>query len=254
MGNEKTEMAIVKLAVADYPIMHPERIGEILEAVKENVPDTESLSIFDLITVTAPASNSPGLQVGKPEGVEVVEELDAVILGIKPGRSYWKTAFGKGGGNTPPDCQSSDGVWGIGEPGGECSSCELGQFKGDCRQSTLLLVAVKGELLPWVIRITPGSLGSLGNYLKRVLSVRGIVHWAVLTRFYIVSAKGEGGAPYGQIHCKMLGKLSDVDAAKCKELKQQILGLFGSGKPLPAAEIVSVEAPVNDGSAADAPF
>jgi len=138
---------------------------------------------------------------GEDDEPVTVKEFSAVILLQHPLFAYYKQKYT--GGNNPPDCGSTDGVIGVGEPGGSCKQCPLNQFgSGEngskaCKNRRRLYVLREGELFPLLLSLPTGSLKGFKRYIKQQLA-KGRKTNAVVTRFALKRATNAGGIAYSQ--------------------------------------------------------
>lgn len=184
--------------------------SDALEAMTFNLQG-ESIDEFDLDRVRVPAG---GLTVFEtPEG-DAVKEIEGIIVQVQQRRAYWEKAFGDGG-NVPPDCSSTDGLVGIGDPGGNCAHCPFNQFgtavKQDgsagrgkrCRESRALFLIRAEDHLPLVIVAPATSIKGVKQYLMK-LPVR---RTQAVTKLTLVKDKSADGIEYARIVFDFVGKL-----------------------------------------------
>jgi hypothetical protein len=167
----------------------------------------------DLERVKNPTSGGHTFKVATLDGEEHVETLTGVIVAWRDARMYWSKPFGSGG-KVPPDCSSSDGITGVGDPGGPCATCKYAQFGSKvgpggqptrgtaCRQVRQLLM-MRGSLLPDVINVTPGSMNQCISYMRRLLSF-GMPYYHTITEISLAPAANADGIDYSQMRFRRM--------------------------------------------------
>lgn len=195
--------AVAVLEDSDYAALtrEPREIAEIIES---NV-GPGGFNRFDLERVKIPTQGSTRWTLETVEGEHETEEIEGIILLKKATRVYFSQPFEETGGNTPPDCSSEDAYRGVGNPGGDCTTCKFNAFgtaaKGDgkaCREIMVLFVLLPGKLLPLVITVTPGSLREVRKYFLR-LAGEGYASYFVTTKFRLDKASNKRGIKYARV-------------------------------------------------------
>lgn len=230
-----------ELVVRNHPgeLIPTERFSILLdpsdmEVVTSNLSE-ESISEFDLPRIKVPAGGGTFWEVENIEGeLESKAEISGVILSVGIRKSYWED---QGTTGSPPDCQSTNGTIGIGNPGGQCLSCPHSQFgtainqdgtpgKGKrCRETRCILLLREGDFMPTLILAPPTSIG---GYKKYVLGLR--VHlYQAYTTLTLEKGKSDGGQDYSTIKFSYSGFMHDDVVGSLKEygdsLKKAINGL-----------------------------
>src|SRR5271154_7418952 len=103
MADKKNELALVP--IADYAILaeSPENMRAI---VQDNLGNG-TLSPFDLEQIKVPTGGATLWD----RGDEPAKEVQGIVVYFRDMRSWWEQSFDeKQGANSPPDCQSQDGV------------------------------------------------------------------------------------------------------------------------------------------------
>ena len=230
MSKHKQTEATTALAVIGdrFPVLNPETAGQFVAVLHENLQG-EDIGAFDLERIKVPTGGSPFWEVPSTETgeVEATKHFDGVIVAWKGTKTYWATAFGAGAG-APPDCQSDDGMTGVGNPGGACSTCPFSQFgskpatpenpdpKGKaCRDQRLLFVLREGAMMPTLVSLPPSAIGAVKKYFLSLAS-RGVPYSAVVTRFSLVADKSSGGIGYSLAQLSMVEKLAPENATAVK--------------------------------------
>lgn len=195
----------------------------------------ESVSIVDLDKVTIPTGGVISWTVPSLSGEEQVKELEGIIVYWRNSRTFYREAFGEGGGR--PECTSDDGCTGIGEPGGDCSRCQLSQFGSDlkggkgkaCRETKALFLIRQNSILPLVIVLSPTSLPGAKAYLLRLTSAL-VPHYAVTTKITLERTKNEGGIAYSVAILGLGEKLTEEQASKVRAYQELLIPLLSKVK------------------------
>ena len=217
---EKHEYAVVNTS--------PQEIKSILQ---ENTGG--ELSPFDLDQIKVPSGGGTHFLVPTLEGEVPANEIEGVIVHFTKPRVFWKEPFGSGGGTTPPDCSSIDGITGIGSPGGSCAECPMSKFgtatnqdgslgAGQaCSQKNNLFVLRQNDILPIVVVGPPTSLKNIRQYLLRLANDRS-TYYSVITKLKLTKAVSKGGVDYAQIELSFSGRLDDAATAAMDAYHQEI--------------------------------
>ncbi len=199
-----------------YPALDPS--NERVKTLRENLAG-EELALADLNRIRVPAGGGLKWQIENASGVEVLDALEGVILHIAKRRAYWSNPNPT---NTPPDCASTDLLIGIGTPGGACKACPFYQFGSGknghgkaCKETRIIFVLRRGQVLPDVLAVPPASLRALKTYLLRL----SLPKYHVITQFTLEGAKNGDGIAYARIAFKAIGSL---DLASIKAIGEMI--------------------------------
>jgi hypothetical protein len=174
-----------KLDISNYAIFRPD-LPSIGEIVQENLGGSIKLSDLSRIKVPAGGATTWSIPDVEAEGGErETKEVVGVIVHHQLTRSYWVGDFA--GDGTPPECFSSDGITGVGNPGGACARCPFAEFgsKGEgqaCKTNQVLFIVTEEGLLPLVLRVPPASLKAFRSYAASLIG-KGARLREVLTRF-----------------------------------------------------------------------
>jgi hypothetical protein len=198
--------------------------------LRENI-GAQGLSTFDLDKIKVPGGGAVSWEIPTLEGPKPFQVLEGIIVHFKDIRSYWKEKYGAGAGNVPPDCNSDDGVVGVGNPGGDCQKCPLAQFgtatneKGEptagqaCRQIRLMLFLRQESLVPMLVVIPPSSSKNARQYFLRLIS-NGYPYYGVTTQLRLERQKSGGGVAFSQATFAMGRKLEPQEFERV-----QVIGL-----------------------------
>ena len=107
-----------------------------------------------------------------PDDPSICKTLEGVVVLQHTSNSYWAHSDTT---NTPPDCNSDDGVTGYGNPGGKCASCPLNEFgSGEggagkaCKNMKNIYLLRSGDMIPLLISMPPTSLKAFKNYANNL--------------------------------------------------------------------------------------
>ena len=155
---------------------------------------------FDRIKI--PAGGSTAFEIpGDNDDTEMVKEIRGVILLHHPAYAFYRDKYQ--GGSNPPDCGTFNGIQGIGDPGGWCSTCPYNQFgSGEgqskaCKNRRMIYILMENEMFPMVLSLPTGSLKEFTKYVKRQLS-KGRKLSQIVTRITLKKASSASGITYSQ--------------------------------------------------------
>lgn len=193
---------------------------ELREVLTENLGG-QQLSAFELDRVKVPSGGGTTWEIPTLEGTEDVKSFEGVVIYFKNQNAYWPEQYN--GQNNPPQCVADDGMFGIGDPGGDCSQCPLNQFGSApdgnggkaCKNMRTLFILREGDILPLVLTLPPTSLKDARKYFLRLAS-KGVPYYGVITEFSLEKEKNDSGITYSKVKLTMKGRL---DAETTKKLK-----------------------------------
>lgn len=202
----KDDSTNVPAIISSIPAMNMD-LDEIISLISDSLGN-EELTPRDLEKLTVPGATDEAVwTVAGMNGEEKVKELAGVILMVGSRRDYWADPY-QPGQTTPPNCTSSDGVSGEGNPGGPCEACPMNKFesapvgKGKaCKESRSIFFLRSGSLLPTVISTPPTSLKSWKQYLVRLTG------WGKRPQAVITKLGLDGSGNYPQITFTTAGEL-----------------------------------------------
>ena len=190
---------LVPYTSENYPVVADcDMVAEMItEAAGPN-----GFGLNDLDRVKVPSGGATSWEVPTVSGVEPMKYIDCIILDVRPGRSRWNPADRS---SKVPLCASSDGIIGVGDPGGECRNCYYNKFdtaidehgvvgRGKaCKELRRLTFYTPGEFLPKTLLLPPTSLGriegggltDISTYNRRLLS-GGKPYYRVVTRIGLI--------------------------------------------------------------------
>lgn len=220
----------------------------LLAAVQANLGG-QKLTERDLDTIKMPTGGNLFFSVPGLEDDTAEKTVRGVIVHHKLVRAYWTTSIDDGGGSVPPDCHSpgvdSQGVmYGFGTPGDErraagngCEGCPHAEFgtakrkgkptKGQaCGAYHLLFVAGPTDLLPVIVRVSPGSLENAKKFLLRLAS-KMVPYYGVQVEIGLEKAtEQETGIDYAKATFRVLRMLEVAEREKVKAIGDVFGPLF----------------------------
>ena len=206
--------------------MNPESIGE---ALRENLGN-EGLTSSDLEKITLPSGGSTSWVVEDffTGEEKQMDELKGIILHQHTSKAFWSKAFS--GEGTLPDCSSSNGSTGVGNPGGPCKQCPKNRFgsKGRgkmCRETRDLFFLREEGMLPAVIAVPPSSLADLRKFNLR-LAASGVRLCDVVVGLRLKSEKNQDNLRYSKIRLQVLSQLTPEESAIVREYQKSFLKAF----------------------------
>lgn len=262
----KQETQIQKYEPKSFAIATME-VAELKQTVEDNLGG-DRLSEWDMERYIMPSGKGLTFTVETASNASSANELVGVIVFQQNRRTWWaKSKDESDGDNGPPDCESSDGVHGVGimadKCGGLCASCPKSKFgsavdkngnatKGQaCSQKKCLFILKPDSILPCVLMVPPTSLTNLKQYLAALISARK-PYFGVVTKITLKSERSKSGKDYGELRFEMLEKIEDPAIVerfkKAGEFFSKSLGtqtnVTKDGSPVQETKIVEVEAKV----------
>lgn len=233
------EIAIVK---TNYPALDGEGFGltpqEVWEELAGDMPDYPTIKI--------PAGGITSFEVPSddPESPEMARTLTGVIVYHHKSNAWWD-GDGEPVEGQQPDCVSSDGVTGVGRPGGECASCPLNAFgsgeggKGKaCKNTERLYMVMEGSVLPYRINVSPASLKAYRGYkTSQVMKGRKICD--IVTEISLKKVTNSAGQPYAECVFRCVGLLDPETKELARKKREEVKVLAQSIAAAPARDTVA---------------
>jgi hypothetical protein len=206
------------------------------------------LQMERLTRVTIPGGGGRQWIVRTLRGEERHDELIGIIVHTQTSRSFYRETYS--GGGSPPDCSSNDGI--TGTPGYEghtsCLSCPMnawGSANGasnakKCNEYAQIYLLQHSKALPIVVRVSPGSLGALSDFMQQLSG-------ELLRRDRVVIgiSLADGGG-YSRASFRLVREL---DADEAKEARSYVEHFGRLVRGTPATDIVVdqvIETPYDD--------
>ncbi len=184
-----------------------------LSGILMEAAGSSGITAMDLDRVKIPAGGGTMWTINTLEGEETTKTIEGIILHHQDARAYWGQSLEESGGNSPPDCQSPDGITGMGTPGGNCQRCPFAAFGSDrkargqaCKAIKLIYLVTKESLLPIVLPLSPTSIKPARQYLLRLAS-RGMKASQVVTAFSLEKEKNADGIAYAKAVPSLVSKI-----------------------------------------------
>lgn len=203
-------------------------LERIQHAIAVNLGARPQLAPTDFIRLTVPTGGGTAWATETLAGVQQESRLEGVIVVVRDVRTYWKRAFGASE-KAPPDCFSSNGYTGVGDPGGDCFRCPLNEFGSKtgtdgqatrgkaCREGRQMFLLRGDSFIPELLNLPPTSLTDSRRYLLK-LGGQGLPHYSVVTGVTLERTKNSGGVNYSEARFSMVRRLDDAEAAKAAQL------------------------------------
>lgn len=212
------------------------------EAMSANI-GSGSITAFDLPRIKVPSGGGTLWQLQTLEGERAEPTIEGIIVFARDTRAYWATsADDPAAGNNPPDCSSTDGLIGIGTPGGSCvptkeckKGCPLAQFKSDpkggagqaCKAVRQLFFLRPGSMMPELIGLPPTSLKAAKRYMMS-LTVNGIPHFCAVTRIGLEKQKNPAGKTYAVAKFDRARLCTNDEIANARQFRDMISAMVGT--------------------------
>ncbi|MBR4314552.1 MAG: hypothetical protein IKP66_06560 [Lachnospiraceae bacterium] len=176
---------------------------------------------FTLDRIVLPTGGGISFKKSGLNGVEEVKELVGVIIYQQAANTYYKDEYN--GQKNPPDCYSSDGLHGNGNPGGDCKKCPYNVFGSgkngvgkQCKNKRVLYFQIANNVLPYMIYVPVGSIANFNQYMKVLLnSVKASQN--VVTKITLKTAKNQTGIDYSEAQFEYVRDLTKDEINRLTE-------------------------------------
>lgn len=149
---------------------------DLMLSAEEMAEETDGLSMV-YPRVKIPSGGMTQFEIPNPDDPSKPNyspELNGVIVFHHPANGYWLE------GDVNPVCSSVDGKTGVGDPGGNCSTCPLNQFgSGEggvgkaCKNSHVLYLLQSGSTLPIRLNLPPTAIRPFSNFVSLAFLSQG---------------------------------------------------------------------------------
>lgn len=214
---------------------------------------------WSLDAATFPSGEMLQFQIPSLEGMEAVKEIIGVVVHFSDGRVYHEKEYGQGE-TTPPDCQSSDLINGVGNPGNhtketvikfmqlsgkevnegdskspfmrcdDCYNSEWGSArKGNgqaCAERRQAFILREEDFLPLFMNIPPTSVKAMSDFFMR-LSSKGKRYDAVVLKMSLVTSKNADGTKYAGLVVNYVRDLNQDEIKAVENYAGGLSNLFG---------------------------
>lgn len=195
----------------------------------------ESLKISDLDRVKVPSGGGTTWELPTLDGEKAVKEIEGVIIHRATRRAYWEYAMEDRPDDDDgrPQCSSSDGELGVGEPGGACATCPYNEFESDikggpgkaCKEMRQLFVLTPDDILPLVVTIPPASLANVKAYLLRLLRAQ-LSPSDVVTKITLTKAENNNKIKFSKVTLERSANLEPDARLRVREYATMMAPAF----------------------------
>lgn len=198
---------------------------------------------FERIKIPAGGSTIFELPSGNPDEPDTVKEFSAVILYHHPMYIFYSSKYS--GSSNPPDCLSTDGITGIGNPGGNCINCPKNKFgSGEngskaCKNKHQIYLLRENEMFPLILSLPTSSNKEFSRYIKRLLS-KGKKSDSVVTKFSLKKAVNKTGISYSQVQFSVARELTNEETRLIKNYSEQVKSYAQSKANLQTSQDVDI--------------
>jgi hypothetical protein len=217
-----------------YPIFDPQTFEELKEILNANL-GPRGLSQKKLPRIKWPSGGQLAFMVETLEGDDhPVKELTGFLVGWCDKRMYYRVPYAERGKKIgPPECSSTDGYWGEGDPGGDCDRCPLAKYGSDpkggrgqaCKQIKQVLLLREGHTFPDVVNIPPTSIANLEKYLLRLGNYR-VPYWGLITTIRLERVQNPDGVDYARALFTAGERLSAEERKQLEPYAVQMMALL----------------------------
>ena len=211
-----------------------------LQAFKANLAASgESMGPGDLIRVKTPSGGGTKWEVSDGLGSsEMVDAITGVLVLYQPCGVLWPSEELSEGqkpvlrtfdlqtaeqvGPIPDDMLETLAKYKIGERTYNWRDLPYNQFgsgKGGfgkrCKEQRMMFILRENDAFPVWLTVQPGSLKIVTGFIKKLAGE--CPYWQSIVELKLIKDRSTGGQPFSSIVPRLVGKLSDEDAARVKE-------------------------------------
>lgn len=188
-----------------------------------------ALSGQDLIRVKMPSGGGIAFEVPIPaDEPDVVKTIEGVIIAHTPLRQY----FVKIEDQNRLECSSTDGITGVGNPGGACRTCPLNAWgsstkgKGKaCADKIALYIMRDDDILPIYLALPPTSLAPFRKFMVD-LSLRKLPYYGVRTKIGLKKIEVSGRDPYSIVTFALVNVIDKAEMIKHRAYRDSFMPLL----------------------------
>lgn len=228
--------------IEDYDLPTSMYVGDI------DPEEFEGVAI-EFPRVKIPSGGALSFEVPNPDNPDdpmPEKTLEGVIVYHHTANAYWESRDTT---NQPPDCVSHDGIWGSGDPGGECATCALNKFgsgeggKGKaCKNMKQVYLLRKTEAIPLLLSLPPTSLKGFQAYMGSLrIAMRNPS--SVITQIGLKRMEA-GGNSFSVATFRNVGALSPELALGSKHYATELKAMIKNALLPPEPEAVPGETPL----------
>ncbi|MFA5636243.1 MAG: hypothetical protein WC977_10095 [Anaerovoracaceae bacterium] len=217
-------MATDKLAKTEIQVMSLAQVQEAMSYL-----DGEEFGVFDFPELSVPSGGGTTWTVPTADGEEETKTLDCILMVIQKVRQYYPGEFT--GESIPPQCASPDGKVGIGNPGGECATCQFSQWGSDtnnsqaCSERRHVLLLLPHSVLPYFLNVPPSSIKALKRYALQ-LAGSGRPYFSVRTQITLEKTKNATGIDYSACIFKQGEALDETAQTSVAGMREALQGML----------------------------
>ncbi|GEM_PF-3417332 len=172
-----------------------------------------NFSISELDRIVMPSTGETSFTIQTSESRDKIQYFEGIVVAQNDVRMYWKKESLKG--LSSPVCFSNDCISGIGNPGGNCSSCFLAQFDSkrhspNCQKRKAVLILREDNILPSLFVAPPISAKALSNYFL-ILASNRIRPAFAKTSFTLAQEKSASGVLFSKINAHVKSLLTEEE-------------------------------------------
>jgi hypothetical protein len=221
--------------VTDFACLTPEISGKFAAILKENL-GAGGISQGELTRIKVPAGGGTSWTVPSITGDESVKTITGIIVHFADVRGFWPEKF-TGEGN-PPNCSSTDGIVGMGDPGGMCATCPMNQFgtgtdaagkpsdSKACREGRLLFVLREADVIPIIVSLSTMSVKPSKQYFLQ-LAQAPIPFYGCVSEIGLEATKNKTGITYSRATFKAVRRLTDDQINSVRDTMKNMAAVFG---------------------------
>jgi hypothetical protein len=237
MASKKKDDALAVVDPDRYAITKPQGVGDLATLLQGGV------GVFDMTRMKVPGSGGTQWEIDGLRGTEYFPDVEGVVILVQGNqRAWWRSPYGSGGGNTPPDCSSTTGRQGKGninlavhdderddEQGvHDCMPCPWNAWKTAkkpdgspgrgkaCKEFAMVFLYRPGSRTPTMLTVPPTSLKSMRKYSIALLDA-GLDVCSVVTRVRLEKEKNADGTEFSKCVFEYVGDLPEDAAAEAKK-------------------------------------
>lgn len=217
------------------------------EAAAANMGGPQGMTPFDLQRIKVPSGEGRFWQVQTLDKIRATEQLDGIIVLWRDTRVYWPKSSNDPSldSKTPPACSSIDGIFGVGEPGGQCIptpeqpkiKCPFAEYGSDqkggagqaCKavRQLFLMRPEEDGLLPELICLPPTSVKPYINYFNS-LTAHSLPSFAVVTRLGLEKRQNPAKKEYSVVAFEKLRDCTHLELFKARAIRSLLGGMSGA--------------------------
>jgi len=208
------------------------QVTEAISANQQGRPVEQS----GLDVITVPTGGGVFWTVENLLGPQAMGVLKGIIIAYTTPRGYWNIDIADSEGDQRPVCASEDGWTGVGDPGGDCQTCNLSEYRVEwfddngkrhtgspCKQRWILWLLQRDSFIPVLVQLPYTSLTVMSKFFNR-LTAKGLPYYSVEFEIGLETTKQAGGGlDYSRIVPKIVDQLTPEEIETVLAYKHLIL-------------------------------